>query len=173
MSQHNDPHLPETILAPMLSSFPSMSARCTTGSGVVAGSYGTTFGAHGLLRSGRLDLSGRTSDTVLTIKVGTKGKNRGEFTDNNYRRGSSLGSFGARRQYENEPCLKVDGGDGGGGWVGGAIGISWRMNAKAVGSCLCFLRCPRLQLLHREHHRRRHAHGQPGERHGRSVPKPP
>lgn len=64
--------------------------------------------------SDTLDLLGRSGNTVLTIKIGTKSKNRGKFADNNYRRGASLGGFGDPRQYENEPGPKVDSGDGGG-----------------------------------------------------------
>ncbi len=64
--------------------------------------------------TGVIDLSGRTSETVLTIKVGSAGLARGSWADNSYRRGASLGGFGGRRQFSGEAGPKVDGGDGGG-----------------------------------------------------------
>lgn len=78
------------------------------------GGAGVTAGI-GMRLRGRLNLEGRGDQpTYLVIKVGSMGLNRGQWADDNYRRGASLGGFGGRRKYPNEPAVKVDGGDGGG-----------------------------------------------------------
>lgn len=82
--------------------------------GASGGWSGGANGGDGMRLSGVIDLSGRTSETVLTIKVGSAGLARASWADDTYRRGASLGGFGGRRQFSGEPGPKVDGGDGGG-----------------------------------------------------------